>query len=310
MVIIENSARPLPNSKPTKVCILGLGQVGLPTAKYCAAKGLKVFAYDVCDIAVKRARKQGIPRATANWHEMPQADVYIICVSTMLKNDAPNLSPVFDVCEKISQTSSPSSLVSIESTIVPGTSKKIYEGTFKKNISLVHVPHRYWAEDSARHGVKQLRLIGALNQESLNKGLKFYRDILEIPLHAVSSIELAEMSKIAENAYRYVQIAFAEELRMTCEEMELDFNELRNACNTKWNVEILEARDGIRGHCLPKDIQHLASLTPHNAILKSAVVVDKEYREWRSRRLDDFKQQGDEKDAEAPKIESLRKCVP
>lgn len=310
MAMIENSARPMPSSQLAKVCVLGLGQVGLPTAKYCAAKGLEVFAYDVSDIAVKRAKDQGVLRATTNWHELPHADVYIICVSTMFKNDVPNLSPVFDVCEKISQTNSSSSLVSIESTIVPGTSKKIYEDTFKKNISLVHVPHRYWAEDSVRHGVKQLRVIGASSQESLNRGLKFYRDILEIPLHVVSSIEQAEICKIAENAHRYVQIAFAEELRMICEEIGLDFNELRNACNTKWNVEILEARDGIKGHCLPKDIQHLAALTSHNAILKGAVVVDKEYREWLSQRLGDTRQQGDKRDADALKIEGLREYIP
>jgi UDP-N-acetyl-D-mannosaminuronic acid dehydrogenase len=236
-------------------------------------------------IAIERASEEGILRATGNWHEIPPVDVYIICVSTMLKNDLPDLSPIFDVCEKISQKARSSSLVSIESTIMPGASKKIYENIFNKNINLVHVPHRYWAEDQARHGVKQLRVIGAVNPESLNIGLKFYRDILKIPLHVASSIEIAEMSKIAENAYRYVQIAFAEELKMICEEIGLNFNEVRNACNTKWNIQMPEAREGIGGHCLPKDIRHLASSTTYNTILKSAIIVDKKYREWLSQRL-------------------------
>jgi UDP-N-acetyl-D-mannosaminuronic acid dehydrogenase len=173
-------------------------------------------------------------------------------------------------------------LVSIESTIVPGTSRKIYENIFNKSINLVHVPHRYWAGDPVKHGVRQLRVIGAVNQGSLEVGIKFYRDMLDIPLHVCSSIEVAEMCKIAENAYRYVQIAFAEELRMICETLGLSFNEVREACNTKWNVEILEARDGIGGHCLPKDIRYLSSLTIHNTLLKGAIKADEEYRKWLS----------------------------
>jgi UDP-N-acetyl-D-mannosaminuronate dehydrogenase len=90
------------------------------------------------------------------------------------------------------------------------------------------------------------------------------------------------MAKITENAYRYVQIAFAEELRMACEALGLDFNEVREACNTKWNVEILEAREGIGGHCLPKDIRYLSSLTIHNTLLKAAIKADEEYRKWLS----------------------------
>ena len=273
-----------------KVCVLGLGEVGLPTAKYILDKGLDVFGYDISPIAVKRAKKEGISKVTYIWDEIPPVDVYVICVSTLLKNNVPDFSPIFDVCKKISRKANSHSLVSIESTIIPGTSRKVYENIFNKNVKLVHVPHRYWSDDPIRYGVKQLRVIGAVNQESLEAGIKFYKDILGIPLYACSSIEIAEMCKIAENAYRYVQIAFAEELRMICETLSLDFNEVRKACNTKWNIEIFEAREGIGGHCLPKDIRYLASLTTHNRVLKSAIEVDEEYRRWlnRKRQKHDF----------------------
>jgi len=76
---------------------------------------------------------------------------------------------------------------------------------------------------------------------------------LEIPMHSVSSIEVAELTKIIENSHRYLQIAFAEELYLYCQANNILFSELRDALNTKWNVEILEPRDGIGGHCLPKD---------------------------------------------------------
>ena len=268
-----------------KICVLGLGNVGLPAAKYCLDKGIEVWGYDINPASVKKANDEGVLRATNSWAEMPPVDVYIICVSTMQVNDMPDLSPVFDVCKKISQKANSSSLVSIESTIIPSTSKKIYDAIFHQNINLVHVPHRYWSENSTKHGVKQLRVIGAVNPESLNIGLKFYRDLLEIPLHVVSSSEIAEMCKITENAYRFVQIAFAEELKMMCEEIGLNFSEVREACNTKWNIEIPEARDGIGGHCLPKDIKYVASLTIHKTLLESAIIVDKKYRDWLSRML-------------------------
>jgi len=263
-----------------RVCVLGLGEVGLPTAIYIMERGLEVWGYDIDPNAVVRAKEREI-KATTDWNEIPPMDIYVICVPTLLKEDeAPDLSPVFDVTEKIAQKASSSTLVSIESTIIPGVSRKIWKEIFKEHVKLVHAPHRYWKGNPVRYGVRQLRVIGAVNQESLDAGLRFYRDTLDIPLHMVSSVEVAEISKIAENAYRYVQIAFAEELRMICENLELDFEEVRRACNTKWNIEILEARDGIGGHCLPKDIRYLAYLTPRNILLKAAILVDKEYREW------------------------------
>ncbi|MDI6690813.1 MAG: hypothetical protein QME50_02960 [Candidatus Bathyarchaeota archaeon] len=236
--------------------------------------------------AVEQAKKAGIVRATHVWDEVASVDAYLICVSTGLKGDVPDLSSVFDVCKKIKEKvgSSAYPLVSIESTVIPGLCRRVFRDIFDGRVRLVHVPHRYWAEEPVKHGVNQLRVIGAVDAKSLKAGLEFYKNVLGIPLHVVSSVEVAEMSKIAENAFRYVQIAFAEELRMVCEEVGLSFEEVREACNTKWNIEILEARDGIGGHCLPKDIRYLASLTGFNVLMKNALAVDKQYREWLARK--------------------------
>jgi len=265
-----------------KVCVLGLGEVGFATAKYVLDKGLDVWGYDVDLAAVERAKEAGIVRVTTVWDEIPSVDVYLICVSTGFKGEVPDLSSIFDVCEKIKEEAglSAHSLVSIESTVIPGLCRRVFRDIFEGCVRLVHVPHRFWAEKSVKHGVKQFRVVGGVDAESLEAGLEFYRDVLGVPLHVSSSVEVAEMSKIAENAFRYVQIACAEELRMVCEEGGLCFDEVRNACNTKWNIEILEARDGISGHCLTKDIRYLASLTGFNVLMKSALAVDKKYRDW------------------------------
>ena len=76
---------------------------------------------------------------------------------------------------------------------------------------------------------------------------------LGIPMHPVTEIEIAEITKVVENAHRYLQIAFAEDLYLYCQANNINFPELRDALNTKWNVNILEPREGIGGHCLPKD---------------------------------------------------------
>ncbi len=105
---------------------------------------------------------------------------------------------------------------------------------------------------------------------------------LSIPMHPVSSVEVAELTKIVENAHRYLQIAFAEELYLYCKSNSISFSELRESLNTKWNVEVLEPRDGIGGHCLPKDTKMFinSSNTIKSKILQAAMEIDEDYREY------------------------------
>ena len=262
-----------------KVAVIGLGQVGLPVAQYIQRTGLEVWGIDINPSTVENLAKTEKFKVTDSWKNVPQVETYVVSVTTSQVNNDPDLSPVFDVCKKISENANQSSLVAIESTIVPGTCKKIFETIFKKRIALVHAPHRYWPAEPEKHGVNQLRVIGGVNSESLKKGTNFYQDVLGIPMHVVPSAEVAEMCKITENSHRYLQIAFAEELKMICSRIGLDFSELRAAVNTKWNVDLPEARVGIGGHCLPKDIRYVTSLA-HSKILESAINVDKQYREW------------------------------
>lgn len=264
-----------------QVCVIGLGQIGLPVAQYIFDKGFTVTGYDINPETVKNSAKTGKFKVTDQWEKVPKAGIFVICVTTGQKNDQPDLSAVFDVCKKIAKKADPKTLVTIESTILPGTCKKIFEEIFKGQVKLVHAPHRYWADQPVEHGVNQLRVIGGVDKKSLTDGIKFYKTALGIPMHQVSKVEVAEMCKIAENSHRFLQIAFAEEVRMMSDELGLDFNELRDAMNTKWNVDMPEARDGIGRHCLPKDIHYVTTVAPkNNLILNSAMQVDKKYREW------------------------------
>jgi len=103
-------------------------------------------------------------------------------------------------------------------------------------------------------------------------------------MHPVTEIETAEITKVVENAHRYLQIAFAEELYLYCQANNINFPELRDALNTKWNVNILEPREGIGGHCLPKDTKMFlhssssSSKSKRSKILTAAMEVDQQYR--------------------------------
>jgi UDP-N-acetyl-D-mannosaminuronate dehydrogenase len=102
-------------------------------------------------------------------------------------------------------------------------------------------------------------------------------------MHPVSNVELAELTKIVENADRYLQIAFAEELYLYCQANHVNFSELKDALNTKWNVHILEPREGIGGHCVPKDTKMFldSSKIGKSKILLAAIEADQAYRKFR-----------------------------
>ena len=105
-------------------------------------------------------------------------------------------------------------------------------------------------------------------------------------MHPVPEIEIAELTKIIENAHRYLQIAFAEDLYLYCQANNINFAELRDSLNTKWNVNVLEPREGIGGHCLPKDTKMFlnSSKSIKSKIIEAAIQVDSEYRRYRENR--------------------------
>jgi UDP-N-acetyl-D-mannosaminuronate dehydrogenase len=289
-----------------KVLVIGLGQLGLAAAKYLKESGFDTYGYDINNRAMKLAeRTVGIARAADFYSE--EFDVYVICVSTHKAADmfSPQIDGLLSIARKISREArKDGALVSIESTIPKGTSNRVFE-ILNHRLHVVHVPHRWYALDEKEHGVNQLRVIGGVFECCLREGLQFYNGIggiwkderkvyssnahsfgksLRIPLHPVSNIEIAEATKLAENANRYLQIAFAEELYLYCQANNINFPELRDALNTKWNVEILEPREGIGGHCLPKDTKMFleSSNGIKSRILTAALNVDEDYRKYRS----------------------------
>jgi UDP-N-acetyl-D-mannosaminuronic acid dehydrogenase len=357
MLVAEVDLRVNTHTLADKVLIIGLGQLGLPVAKYVKDKGFDVYGYDISQKAIQRAEKIASIKKADNFSEF---DVYIICISTHRPDDmfTPQIDGLLSIVqEKIAKEAKNGALVSIESTIPRGTSKKVFE-MLNHRLHVAHIPHRWYALEEKEHGVNQLRVVGGVCDCCLKAAMQFYGQFngnnninggngngnhnilmrdgdigittpstidnsavtmddvitttsfatttnasspspttgknniivnytpnLGIPLHPVSDVEIAEITKIAENAHRYLQIAFAEDIYLYCQANSINFPELREALNTKWNVEILEPRDGIGGHCLPKDtkmfLQSSKSVSTRSRILKASMEVDEEYKRYR-----------------------------
>jgi UDP-N-acetyl-D-mannosaminuronic acid dehydrogenase len=305
-----------------KVVVIGLGQLGLPVAKFVKEKGFDAYGYDINEKAMQVAESNYGIKKTNNFKDF---DVLIVCVATHRPDDmfSPQTDSIMSVMEKISREAKTGALISIESTIPKGTSKKVFEKVDHR-LHVVHAPHRWYALEEQIHGVNQLRIIGGVSNCCLQHGLNFYNGkrsemknqdnvtssevikvdtlSLSIPMHPVSSIEVAELTKIIENSHRYLQIAFAEELYLYCKSNNISFTELRDSLNTKWNVEILEPRDGIGGHCLPKDTKMFinSSSTLQSKILQTAIEIDESYKEYIQSR--------DKKDNSMPLIAKNKKA--
>ena len=296
-----------------KVLIVGLGQLGLPVAKYVQEKGFdEVYGYDINPKTMEHAEKTaGIKRA----NDFGEFDVYILCVSTHKRDDlfSPEVEGLLSIVDRISKEAKRTgALVSIESTVPKGTSKKVLE-ILNHRLHVAHAPHRWYALEEKEHGVDQLRVIGGVCDCCLEVAMQFYGGrtspsfgsipnsnsfssssitlssssyrSLGIRMHPVSKVEIAEITKIAENAHRYLQIAFAEDLYLYCQANNINFSQLRDALNTKWNVNILEPREGIGGHCLPKDTKMFlqsSSNSVKSKILTAAIEVDQDYRRCRN----------------------------
>jgi nucleotide sugar dehydrogenase len=251
------------------VCVLGLGNIGLPVASHIS-KFYETKGYDISEAAVDKALTKNVDAST----HLENVDIYVIAVNTYFRNNAPDMTAVESCCQKISEIN-PKALICFESTLSLGTARSLAK---KYNLSFVAVcPHRWWQHDQLNHGVVQIRVLGSLNTESDLKATEFYKK-LGIPLHKASSLELAEASKLVENTDFYVRIAYAEELKGMCDKVGLNFSELRAAANTKWNMDLPEALSGIGGECLPKDIYFLLAFLPNAPLLQGAIETDKIYR--------------------------------
>jgi len=258
-----------------KICVVGLGNIGFNLFTYLDQRFFgEVIGVDVNESRVIELQSKGY-RVTSDYRALTGIDVWLMAPST--GNQAQNL---FSALEQM--IIFPGSLISIESTLPPGTMGRVREFLEKKgfqlgaDLFLIHVPHR------VMFGVDKTvcdtpRVMGAFTNACLEKGRQFYSPLVPL-LVEVSDVRIAELSKVVENVKRYVDVAFAQELYSYCIDQQMDYEELRMAVNSKNNVDLLSTDWGIGGECLPKDMNFLRTVC-HSTLLEGAEQADQGYRD-------------------------------
>lgn len=224
------------------VAVIGLGEIGGTVfdelAQHPNAVGLNLIGHD---IDPKKLAPHAHPH-TANVTFsaiIPVADFYIVAVWS-----TDQILNVIDQIEKLN----PAAIICIESTIDPTAIDKI------RRDNVVAFPHRFNPNDPDHKIFNLDRLIGASNPNTLAKAKQFFLQFMQPELLHEVSFEIAVLAKVAENAYRALEIIMAQEIKKSCLRKGIDFDALRSAMNTKWNIDVREARDGVGGKCLPKDL--------------------------------------------------------
>ena len=272
--------------------IVGLGYIGLPTAGLLASSGFDVLGIDIqahivklinsgsihiqepgLESLIQKVVQQGRLRAT----QKPEAcDIFIIAVPTPFKeNFAPDISFVEAAAELIAPVLKNGNLIILESTVPVGTTQRVQkiirarrpELFAKGNVMhFAHCPERVLPGQILEELVKNDRVVGGLTTEATNQACRFYEKFVAgavVPTDA----RTAELCKLSENAFRDVNIAFANELSMICDKLDIDVWELVQLANRHPRVKILQPGPGVGGHCIPVDPWFIVSSAPEQAKL-------------------------------------------
>lgn len=280
-----------------RVAILGLGYIGLPTAVALATRGIEVVGVDVKpdivaavsrgevpfiepDLAVGVSGAVAMGRLTATT-QTPEADAFIIAVPTPFNGDhSADLSFVKAAAEQIATKLRVGNIVVLESTSPPGTTEKVGQwigalrpdlklpgnGSNGADIFLAHCPERVLPGRIMIEIVTNDRVVGGITRQCAEQAASIYRVFAkgEILLTDAASAELA---KLVENAYRDVNIAFANELSLIAEKLHIDVWEVIRLANRHPRVNILSPGPGVGGHCIPVDPWFIVSAAPDESPL-------------------------------------------
>ena len=287
----------------TKICIIGLGYIGLPTAAVLASRGYRIHGVEInptavetinagrahivepdLDILVKAAVQTGNLKAHA---EPAESDIFIIAVPTPITADhAPDLSYVMSATETIAPFLRKGNLVILESTSPPGTTEAIAAlvaektGMSGEEIHFAHAPERVLPGKILREVVENDRIIGGLTDAATKACEKFYGTFVSGQLH-LTNARTAEATKLVENAFRDVNIAFANELSLFADENGMDVWELIRLANRHPRVNILSPGPGVGGHCIAVDPWFLVHRSPQTCrLMRTAREVNEHKPEW------------------------------
>ena len=288
-----------------KICISGLGYIGLPTAALLANRGYDVIGVDVnkkavdiinkgkihivepdLDTFVKAAVDSGRLKAKL---KPDHADVFFICVPTPFKTGKTDFEPDMSFVESAARTISPyikhGNIIILESTSPVGSTEVIEkilkeQGIDTESIHIAYCPERVLPGKIMIELVENDRIVGGINKQSTEVVANFYESFITGKVLKTDS-RTAEMAKLVENASRDVQIAFANELSILSDKLGINVWELIELANHHPRVNILNPGTGVGGHCIAVDPWFIVSKNPEEAeIIRQARVVNDKKSDW------------------------------
>src|SRR3989344_3027459 len=261
--------------KVKRVAVIGLGYVGLPTMVAIARSGIhQVVGYDINnerinvvkkrlspieDFDVKNFLKKNSLNVAADKSILENSNVFIICVPTPVKNYLPDYSFVKSAIQTITPYIKKNSHIVLESTVNPGTCKDIIipllakkcKLKLGKDYNLAHCPEKINPEDEKWNIYNIDRNIGSVNKKFNKKIAHFYRSYIKANINEVSSLEVAEASKIIENTFRDINIAYVNELAKSFDKLGIDLHETISAASSKpFSFMPHWPGCGVGGHCI------------------------------------------------------------
>jgi UDP-N-acetyl-D-mannosaminuronic acid dehydrogenase len=274
--------------KNLNICISGLGYIGLPTAALLANSGYKVHGVDVVadvvdtinrgEIHIVEPDLDAFVHAAVNSGHLKaaltptEADVYMIAVPTPFHADrSPDITFVLSAAKAIAPTLKPGNLVILESTSPVGTTERVKAeiekaGVDTTGIFFAYCPERVLPGHVMKELIENDRIVGGLDNESTKRVAAFYKTFVKGEVLETNA-RTAEMCKLTENASRDASIAFANELSMLCNDLDINVWELIRLANKHPRVNILRPGTGVGGHCIAVDPWFIVSQNPDKAKL-------------------------------------------
>ena len=313
-----------------RISVIGLGYIGLPTAALLAYKDYEVFGIDLnlnivntinqgCAHIVEPELDAYVSSAVAKgklkaFSSIKEADVYIICVPTPFHETEdipqPNIDYVLAAANSIKDHVKSGDLIILESTSPVGTTEKINQifidsGVDADSINVAYCPERVLPGNIMQELTENDRIVGGLSERATKVVSNFYRNFVKGKVLETNAA-VAEMCKLAENSFRDVNIAFANELSILCANAGIDVWRLIDLANHHPRVNILQPGVGVGGHCIAVDPWFIVASDPDNAkLIRSAREVNIYKTEWVLRQIKEATSQVELKKGSKAKLACL-----
>lgn len=299
------------NSQFSHICVIGLGYIGLPTAATFAAYGVTVTGVDVNEYAVDMINqgkvhivepdldtlvREVVAKGKLSAQSTPvAADAYIVAVPTPFQEDhEPDLKYIEAAAKALAPFLTAGNLVILESTSPVGATEKMAEWLSEArpdlsfpqqageqaDIKIAHCPERVLPGKVLQELISNDRIVGGMTTRCSKAACGLYNIFVKGSC-VTTNARTAEMCKLTENSFRDVNIAFANELSMICDKIDIDVWELIALANRHPRVNILQPGPGVGGHCIAVDPWFIVSKTPDEArLIRTAREVNESKPEW------------------------------